>query len=80
MHPCTHGNIGDGRVTASPYVATARLAWAKLAGRDDDSVLVVVYAPIARSGGDAEGRLRQFIADLSPEIARMLANAKADMR
>lgn len=68
----------DGHVTDSPYVAKARLAWARLVGRDDAAALIVLYTP----AGDAAAQLRldSFAADMSPAIERSLAAAREGAR
>jgi len=63
----------DGRVTASEYVAKARLAWSRLAGRGDDSALIVVFASRRAGGPDAAAALREFTGAMAPGIERALA-------
>ena len=70
----------QGRVTASPYVAKAMLAWSRLTGAGDDSALIVVYAPRPVSRDDTKAVLRQFLQDVSPNIDRTLNAARGDAR
>ena len=70
----------DGRVTSSEYVAKARLAWSKLAGRGDDAALVVMYTPMRASGDDVRMTLRAFASAMSPSIERALATSRARPR
>ncbi len=65
----------DGHVTSSPYVAKARLAWARINGRGDDSALIVLYAP--RKAGEHPGaRLGEFAREMSPAIERALDDVR----
>jgi exosortase A len=66
----------DGSITASEYVAKARLAWSKLMGRGDDSALVVMFAPVTGAPEDARATLRTFAASMSPSIERALAGVR----
>jgi len=63
----------SGRVTASEYVAKGLLAFSKLAGRGDDSAVIVVYSPRALEGDSSQEVLRSFLAEVSPAIERTLA-------
>lgn len=66
----------DGRVTSNAYVAKAMLAWSRLAGRGDDSALIVVYAREQPAAGASRDALRAFIQQMSPAIDRMLARTR----
>ncbi len=68
----------DGQVTASEYVAKARLAWSRLRGRGDDSALIVVYAPRPAGSPDAAESLREFTRSMSAGIARALAAVRGE--
>jgi EpsI family protein len=67
----------DGRMTDSPYLAKARLAWSKLSGRGDDSALVVMFTPVLAPGDDAQATLRAFALAMSPSIERTLAGSRS---
>jgi exosortase A len=66
----------DGRLTGSPYVAKALLAWSRLTGNGDDCALIVWYAD--RRGDPAAVRavLADFAATMSPSIEHLLARAR----
>lgn len=70
----------DGRVTSSPYVAKAQLAWSRLTGRGDDSALIVAYAREQGSGDASRDALRDFVRQMSPEIERTLGLAREEGR
>jgi exosortase A len=66
----------DGRMTDSPYLAKAYLAWSKLSGRGDDSALVVMFTPILAPGEGAQATLRAFASAMSPSVERTLAASR----
>jgi len=70
----------DGTITSSDYVAKALIAWSKLRGHGDDSVLIVIYAPQPTPGKSATGALRDFMAAMSPSIERSLEAARGGAR
>jgi exosortase A len=62
-----------GRVTSSAYVAKAYQALARLTGQGDDAALIVAYAKSSANDTTTRERLRAFMNDMSPAIARALA-------
>lgn len=61
-----------GALTANDAWAKAAIAWSKLAGRGDDSALVVVYT---RDDDAAAATLQSFVHDAWPSISSMLTSA-----
>jgi len=66
-----------GHVTSNDYVAKAWLAWSKLTGGGDDSALIAIYVAGGESMSGAREAARRFAADMSPQIDRALARARA---
>jgi exosortase A len=65
-----------GKVTSNDYVAKAWLLIAKLAGRGDDSAVVMLETPVAEDGRAlAEQTLSAFARDMGPAIDHVLAAA-----
>jgi exosortase A len=63
-----------GWVTSNDYVAKAFLALAKLAGRGDDSAVVMLHTPVAEDGlAQADQALADFARDLGPALSQRLA-------
>jgi EpsI family protein len=70
----------NGAITSNDYVAKALIAWSKLRGRGDDSVLIVVYAPQPAPGKSVAATLQDFMAAMSPSIERSLEAARGGAR
>lgn len=66
----------DGHMTASPYAAKAHLAWAKLRGAGDDAAVIVLYTRRTDTGRDADRRLAEFAAAMSPQLLATLRDAQ----
>lgn len=66
----------DGKLTASDFQAKAYTALSRLAGRGDDSAVIIVYAPKEEAGGEAT--LEAFIQAAAPEIERVLSQTRAE--
>ena len=66
----------DGTLTASPYLAKALTAWARITGQDDRAAVVAIYTvdPSERSKKGLAA-LQEFAAAMSPEIDRVLRAA-----
>lgn len=65
-----------GRVTSNEYVAKVWLVLAKLAGRGDDSAVVMLETPVAEDGrGQAEETLAAFAREISPALGQGLTAA-----
>jgi EpsI family protein len=64
----------NGTMTSSDYVAKALTAWSKLRGRGDDSALIVTYS--LQRAQDSDKVLRDFMASMSPSIARTLETTR----
>ena len=61
-----------GRTTASDSMAKLLTAWSVLAGRGDDSALIVIYTPQPSTTEEARSVLRGFATEMSPAIERAL--------
>lgn len=64
-----------GQLTSSDYIAKARIALLRLFGQDDDSAVIIVYAPKEQAGG-AEGVLQSFIQSAGGPIESALRRAR----
>jgi exosortase A len=64
-----------GRYTASDIRAKLLLALARLAGRDDDSAALVIYAPHDDPPKSGDAALERFAAEMSGAVARALEQA-----
>lgn len=66
-----------GRLTASDILAKAYLAFSRLAGRGDDSALVVIYTRKRDRSESEKQVLAEFAADMGNAIQRTLGEAEA---
>lgn len=67
-----------GRVTSNDYLAKVLLVLSTLAGRGDDSAVVMLYVPVAEDGqAQAEQTLADFSRDMGPALSQALARAAA---
>jgi exosortase A len=66
-----------GRVTSNDYVAKVLLVLAKLAGRGDDSAVVMLHTPVADEDGRARAErvLADFVQEMGPSVSQALARA-----
>jgi len=69
-----------GRLTSSPYVGKALLAWSRLTGNGDDAALIAMYTPLGASGDAARNALRSFAQAMAAPIDGALAAAEASGR
>lgn len=65
----------DGHLTASDYQAKVYTALSRLAGRGDDSAVIIVYAPTEPAGG-GEAAVRDFVSAAWPEIENLLRRTR----
>lgn len=65
----------DGHLTASDYLAKVYTALSRLAGRGDDSAVIIVYAPKEPAGG-GEAAVRDFVSAAWPEIESALRRTR----
>lgn len=72
----------DGKWTTNDYLAKLYLALAQLKGGRDDSAAVMIYTPYAEGEPKpATHLLERFVAEMGPQVARMLAStAVSDAR
>jgi exosortase A len=66
----------DGHITANPFAAKAYLARARLAGRGDDSAVVVVYTGRGALRDTSARTLAGFLSDMWPSIEQALRQAE----
>jgi EpsI family protein len=65
----------DGQVTTNPYLAKLHLLRTRIAGRGDDSAVLIAYTRSREPGDGSEHALEAFVSDLWPSVENSLRRA-----